>query len=43
MTDTLRRVLSRDLEWAYHESDGAYKMAAYAFAGLETAGEEPFV
>ena len=26
------------LEWAYHESDGRYKMAAYAHAALETAG-----
>ncbi len=26
------------LEWAYHQSDGRYKMAAYAFAALEAAG-----
>ncbi len=26
------------LEWAYHKSDGRYKMAAYAHAALEAAG-----
>jgi hypothetical protein len=42
MEDTLRRVLSRDLEWAYHESDGRFKMAAYAHAAFETVGVNPF-
>jgi hypothetical protein len=40
--DTLRRVLSQDLEWGYHESDRSFKMAAYAFAAFETAGVNPF-
>jgi hypothetical protein len=26
------------LEWAYHESNGKFKMAAYAHASLEVAG-----
>jgi len=26
------------LEWAYHESNGKFKMAAYAHAALEAAG-----
>lgn len=26
------------LEWAFHETDGNYKMAAYACATIETAG-----
>ena len=38
----IRTVLSEivfgKLEWAYHDSDGQYKMAAYAHAGLDTAG-----
>jgi len=42
MTDAFRRVLTRDLEWAYHDSDGSYKMAAYAQAACETAGIRPF-
>jgi hypothetical protein len=42
MKDTLFRVLCRDLEWGYHESDGDYKMAAYAHAAFETEGEDPF-
>jgi hypothetical protein len=40
--DTLRRVLSADLEWGYHESDGQYKMAAYAHAAFDAAGVNPF-
>ena len=40
--DTLRRVLSGDLEWGYHKSDGHFKMAAYAHAGFESAGVRPF-
>jgi len=43
MKDVLRRVLSRDLEFAYHDSDGNYKMAAYAHAAFDAAGENPFV
>ena len=42
MQNTLRRVLSSDIEWGYHETDGQYKMAAYAFAAFEAAGVEPF-
>jgi hypothetical protein len=42
MLDAFRRVLSGDLEWAYHESDGHYKMAAYAHAACEAAGVDPF-
>jgi hypothetical protein len=40
--DTLRRVLADDLEWGYHESDGQFKMAAYAHAAFEAAGANPF-
>ncbi|GBC83081.1 hypothetical protein HRbin10_02221 [bacterium HR10] len=29
----LAEVIAGKLEWAYHQSDGAYKMAAYAHAG----------
>lgn len=36
MIDAMQRVISRDLEWAYHESDGKYKMAAYAHAALDS-------
>jgi hypothetical protein len=42
MEDTLRRVLCRDLEWTYHESDGRFKMAAYAHRAFMTAGADPF-
>ncbi len=31
-----REVIAGKLEWAYHESNGEYKMAAYAKAALET-------
>jgi hypothetical protein len=41
MIDALRRVIYRDLEWAYHESDGKYKMAAYAQAAFDTEGISP--
>lgn len=34
----LREVILGYLEWAYHQSDGRYKMAAYAHAALEKAG-----
>lgn len=33
-----REVIARLLEWGYHESDGRFKMGAYAHAALETAG-----
>ncbi len=33
-----REVIAGYLEWAYHQSDGQYKMAAYAHAALETIG-----
>jgi hypothetical protein len=42
MKDCLREVISNDLEWGYQCSDGRYKMASYAFAAFETAGEDPF-
>lgn len=31
-------VIASLLEWAYHESDGEYKMYAYAKGALQTAG-----
>lgn len=34
----LAEVIYGNLEWGYHQSDGNYKMAAYAHAALETAG-----
>jgi len=34
----LAEVIAGKLEWAYHQSDGAYKMGAYAHAALEQAG-----
>src|SRR5437773_12140817 len=35
MFDAFRQVLSGKLEWAYHASDGKYKMAAYAEVGRD--------
>ncbi|MEM4204188.1 MAG: hypothetical protein QXS54_08980 [Candidatus Methanomethylicaceae archaeon] len=34
----LAEVIAGKLEWAYHQSDGDYKMAAYAHAAIEQAG-----
>jgi len=34
----LGEVIYGYLEWAYHETDGQYKMAAYAHGALEAAG-----
>ncbi len=34
----LVEVISGLLEWAYHQSDDNYKMAAYAHAALESSG-----
>lgn len=34
----LGEVIYGNLEWRYHESDGRYKMAAYAHSALETGG-----
>lgn len=34
-----REVIAGKMEWAYHEADGDYKMAAYAKAALETVGQ----
>jgi len=34
----LAEVIAGKLEWAYHQSDGDYKMGAYAHAALEQAG-----
>ena len=39
---TLHHVLADGLEWGYHESDGRFKMAAYAQAAFEAAGTNPF-
>jgi hypothetical protein len=39
----LVEVISGKLEWAYHQSDGDYKMAAYAHAALEQAGIPTFL
>lgn len=33
----LAEVIAGKLEWAYHQSDGLYKMGAYAHAALEQA------
>jgi len=41
MIDALRRVIYRDLEWAYHQSDAKYKMAAYAEAAFKTEAVSP--
>jgi hypothetical protein len=38
----LRHVIAGDLEWGYHESDGQFKMAAYAHAAFDAAGVDPF-
>lgn len=42
MRDCLREVLSGELEFGYHDSDGKYKMAAYAHAAFDAACEDPF-
>lgn len=34
-----REVIARLLEWGYHESDGKFKMGAYAHAALEATGK----
>ena len=34
----LGEVIYGNLEWAYHQDDGAYKMAAYAQGALEATG-----
>jgi len=34
----LGEVIYGNLEWAYHKSDGHFKMAAYAHGALESAG-----
>lgn len=39
----LVEVIAGRLEWAYHQSDGSYKMAAYAHAALKQAGLPPFL
>lgn len=39
----LAEVIAGKLEWAYHQSDGDYKMAAYAHAALEQAGLPMFL
>ncbi|HUR32527.1 MAG TPA: hypothetical protein VM032_01950 [Vicinamibacterales bacterium] len=38
MSDAFNQVLTGLLEWAYHQSDGSYKMAAYALAGQAAIG-----
>lgn len=37
-TAVFREVLCGHLEWAFHETDGTFKMAAYARAGLGQHG-----
>ena len=39
----LSEVIAGKLEWAYHESDGKFKMAAYAHAALEKAKQPTFL
>ncbi len=39
----LSEVISGKLEWAYHESDGDFKMAAYAHAALKKANQPLFL
>ncbi len=39
----LAEVIAGKLEWAYHQSDGDYKMAAYAHAALDRAGSPLFL
>lgn len=34
----LAEVIMGKLEWGYHQSDGEYKMAAYAHSALDSAG-----
>ena len=34
----LGEVIYGNLEWAYHDTDGQYKMGAYAHGALEAAG-----
>ena len=34
----LGEVICGNLEWGYHETDGQYKMGAYAHGALEAAG-----
>jgi len=34
----LGEVIYGNLEWAYHQADSQYKMAAYAHGALEAAG-----
>ena len=34
----LGEVIYGNLEWAYHQTDGQYKMAAYAQGAIEAAG-----
>lgn len=36
----LGEVIYGNLEWGFHQTDGNYKMSAYAFAALETAGTD---
>ena len=39
----LSEVIAGKLEWAYHESDGKFKMAAYAHAALKKANQPIFL
>jgi len=38
-----REVIAGRLEWAFHQSDGRYKMAAYASAALEKLERSHFL
>ena len=42
MRNCLREVLCGELEFGYHDSDGKYKMAAYAHAAFDAVGKDPF-
>ena len=41
IAELFHQVLMGTLEWAYHESDGRYKMAAYAEVGRDKRAARP--
>ena len=41
MIDAFRRVIAGNLEFAYHDADDKYKMAAYAWAACDAGGINP--
>ncbi len=40
MLAIMSEVITGAMEWAYHQSDGKHKMAAYAHAALESLGRD---